>query len=80
MNFPPLFPGFVAVCTATVAEVMSAFAQVDWVLYLGGVIAFLGPCTTTCARANITKLVSPFEIGATFAVVGAFQVDLTFIL
>ena len=78
------FLGFVAVLTSTVSEFMTAFAKVDWILYLGGVIAFLGPCATTTARANITKLVSPFEIGATFAVVGAFQVtqrpDLTWLL
>lgn len=69
------FPGFVAVVMATIAEFMMAFAKVDWILYLSGLVAFLNPCSTTCARANITKLVSPFEIGATFAVVGAFQVS-----
>ena len=66
--------GFIAVLTAIIFQVMAAYAQVDWVLYIARAIAFLEPCITTCARAHITKLVSPFEIGAVFAVVGAFQV------
>ena len=42
--------GFLAVLGATVQQFMAAFAKDDWVLYLGGLIAFLAPCITTTCR------------------------------
>ena len=42
--------GLLAVLGATIQQVMSAFAKDDWVLYVGGLIAFLSPCITTTCR------------------------------
>ena len=65
--------GALAVIGAAVQCVITAFAKVDWVLYIAGLVAFLSPCITTTCRSMLSKNVEPLEVGAIFSVVGAMQ-------
>ena len=65
--------GALAVIGAALQCVITAFAKIDWVLYIAGLIAFLSPCITTTCRSMLSKNVEPLEVGAIFSVVGALQ-------
>jgi PCFT/HCP family folate transporter-like MFS transporter 1/3 len=55
-----------------------AFAVNEWMLYIGGLVAFLDAAATTMFRSLISKTVEPDEIGKVFSVVGVFHALLPF--
>ncbi|XP_059079164.1 lysosomal proton-coupled steroid conjugate and bile acid symporter SLC46A3-like [Tigriopus californicus] len=65
--------GFWGVIGSLINTIIMAFAREGWWLYLGSVIAFLGPTITTSSRSLVTKCVGPFEVGAAFSIMGAIQ-------
>ena len=64
---------FFGVIGCAVQQVIVAFTTAEWVLYISGIIAFLGATITTTCRALVTKLVGPFEVGSVFAIMASFQ-------
>lgn len=65
--------GFWGVVGSLVNTLILAFARNDLWLYLGSLIAFLGPTITTSCRSLVTKCVGHFEVGAAFSIMGAVQ-------
>ena len=61
-------------------HIVMAFATYEWQLYVGMVFGILSFCVTTLCRSIMSKLVEPHEVGKVFAVVGAIQVSINFIL
>ena len=58
--------------------VILAFVQNEWMLYIGGMVAFLDNTSTTMFRSLISKNVNADEVGRVFSVVGFFQALLPF--
>ena len=65
--------------TSVVNLIIMAFAVNEWMLYIGGLFAFLDSTSTTMFRSLISKNVRANEIGRVFSVVGVFQAVLPFI-
>lgn len=59
--------------------IMFAFVVNEWMLYIGGVIAFLDATSTTMFRSMISKNVHPNEVGKVFSIVGIFQALIPFV-
>ena len=59
--------------TSVVNLFVLAFVQNVWMLYIGGIVAFLDNTSTTMFRSLISKNVKADEIGKVFSVVGVFQ-------
>ena len=57
---------------------MLAFVQNEWMLYIGGIVAFLESSATTVFRSMISKAVEEDEIGKIFSVVGLFHALMPF--
>ena len=57
---------------------MLAFVQNEWMLYIGGIVAFLDSSATTVFRSMISKAVEEDEIGKIFSVVGLFHALMPF--
>ena len=64
--------------TSVVNLFVLAFVQNVWMLYIGGLVAFLDNTSTTMFRSLISKNVKADEIGKVFSVVGVFQALLPF--
>ena len=64
--------------TSVVNLFVLAFVQNVWMLYIGGIVAFLDNTSTTMFRSLISKNVEADEIGKVFSVVGVFQALLPF--
>ena len=70
---------FVDSVTAVINLIIYAFCVNEWMLYIGGLIAFLDSTSTTMFRSMISKIVHANEVGKVFSIVGTFQALVPFV-
>ena len=56
-----------------------AFVQNEWMLYIGGLVAFLDTAATTMFRSLLSKSVLADEVGKVFSVFGVFHALIPFV-
>ncbi|XP_040571251.1 LOW QUALITY PROTEIN: probable peptidoglycan muropeptide transporter SLC46 [Lepeophtheirus salmonis] len=63
----------IAVGGNIIAGFMFAFANVSWLVYVAGIVSFLGAAISTLLRSLISKCIESDEIGKVFSVIASGQ-------
>ncbi|CAL4071808.1 unnamed protein product, partial [Meganyctiphanes norvegica] len=68
LGFDDYLIGFIGSSTEMFKHVIEGTAPDGWYMYLGTIVIIVGFGVSASIRSSLTKLVSPDEIGAVFAV------------